>query len=178
MDGNGWVALLRGVNLGARNKVPMAELRNLLGSLGCGSVQTYIQSGNAVFVHEERDRDALAARLEQAVAETFGVASPVVLRTVTEIGAVASSHPFGADTSRTHVAFLAAAPGDPAALDPGEFAPDRFQLVGADVYLAYPNGVQGSRLTGAVLERRLGVAATLRNWRTVTRLAELAAPLG
>ncbi len=101
-----------------------------------------------------------------------------MLRTSAELDRVAGSHPFGADTSQTHVAFLSREPDDPKALDAHETAPDEFLLVGADVYLRYPNGVHGSRLTGALLERRLGVKATIRNWRTVTKLAELARSLG
>jgi len=170
----GWVALLRGINLGGRNKVPMAELRELFEETGCGSVSTYIQSGNVLFTHPAGGRDALARRLEQAVQETFGVSSPVVLRTTAELVRIACSHPFGADTSRSHVAFLDREPADPHALESLDVAPDRFELAGSEVYLLYPNGVHGSRLTGALLERRLGAIATLRNWRTVTSLAELA----
>ena len=171
---DGWVALLRGINVGGRNTVPMAELRTLFERMGCGSVSSYIQSGNVLFTNEAADRDALSRQLELAVAETFGVSSPVVLRTIAELARVAGSHPFGADTSKTHVAFLGREPGDAQALDGLDVAPDRFELVGSEVFLRYPNGVHGSRLTGALLERRLGVVATLRNWRTVTRLAELA----
>jgi uncharacterized protein (DUF1697 family) len=174
----GWVALLRGINVGGRNSVPMAGLRDLFEQHGCGSVSSYIQSGNVLFTHEATARAALARQLADAVAGTFGVASPVVLRTTVEIVRVSASHPFGEDTSRTHVAFLDREPDDPGALEPKDIAPDRFELTGAELYLLYPNGVHGSRLTGALIERRLGVTATLRNWRTVTRLAELAESLG
>jgi uncharacterized protein (DUF1697 family) len=173
-----WVALLRGINVGGRNRVPMAELRALFEQTGCASVSSFIQSGNVLFTHAATDREALSRELEQAVAETFGVASPIVLRTSAELVRIAGSHPFGTDTSQTHVAFLSREPDEPGALEAHETAPDEFRLVGADVYLRYPNGVHGSRLTGALLERRLGVTATLRNWRTVTKLAELAHSLG
>jgi uncharacterized protein (DUF1697 family) len=161
-----WVALLRGINVGGRNKVPMAELRRLFEECGCTEVSSYIQSGNVLFTADEPDR----AVLEAAVAENFGVTSPIVLRSSEQLARIVAAHPFGADTSHTHVAFLGATPG---AFDPPNVAPDRFELVGSDVYLQYPNGVHGSKLTGALLERRLGVTATIRNWRTVTRLAEL-----
>jgi uncharacterized protein (DUF1697 family) len=172
----GWVALLRGINLGARNKVPMAELRRLLEEDGYGDVRTYIQSGNVLFTTKASSRDALARRLERTVEDAFGVSSRVVLRTFEEIVGVASSHPFGDDGSKTHVAFLGQKPraADVRALEQLEIAPDRFELAGSDVYLHYPNGVQGSQLSGAVLERHLRVPATVRNWRTVTRLAEMA----
>ena len=173
----GWVALLRGINVGGRNPVPMAGLRALFEQHGCGSVSSYIQSGNVLFTNEAADRAALARQLADAVAQTFGVASPVLLRTSTEIARVSASHPFGADTSRTHVAFLDREPDDAGAFEPADVEPDRFELAGTELYLLYPNGVHGSRLTGALIERRLGVTATIRNWRTVTRLAELAGSL-
>ena len=163
-----WVALLRGINVGGRNIVPMAELRRLFEECGYTEVSSYIASGNVLFTAAEPDH----AALEQAVAATFGVSSPIVLRTSEELVHIVASHPFGPDTSQTHVAFLG---GAPVPLDPLDVAPDRFEVVGRDVYLQYPNGVHGSKLTGALLERRLGVTATIRNWRTVTRLAELAA---
>lgn len=166
-----WVALLRAVNLGARNKVPMAELRRVFETAGYESVRTFIQSGNVLFEHEAPDR----AALEAAVADAFGVQTAIVLRTAAQIRKVAGSHPFGPDTSKSAVAFLAEQP-DPAGvreLAKLDIAPDRVKVAGSDVFLHYPNGFQGARLTAALLERRLGVAATARNWRTVARLAEL-----
>jgi Protein of unknown function (DUF1697) len=106
----GWVALLRGINVGGRNSVPMAELRLLFEQTGCASVSSYIQSGNVLFTHEATGRDALSRQLEQAVHETFGVSSPVVLRTAAELTRIAGSHPFGADASKTNVAFLGREP--------------------------------------------------------------------
>ena len=168
----GWVALLRAINLGARNKVPMAALREVLEDLGCQSVRTYIQSGNVVFEHDGPDR----ARLEAAVAEAFGVQSVIVLRKAKQIRDLVSAHPFGRDTSKSHVAFLSEKPDRSAlrSLSQLEIGPDRFEVVGADVALHYPNGFSGAKLTAARLEKHLGVPATVRNWRTVVRLAEMA----
>lgn len=170
-----WVALLRAVNLGARNKVPMAELRRVLEEQGCTDVRTYIQSGNAVFT-SATDRKILARRLEEEIEDAFGIATPVVLRTARELERIVSSHPFGADTSLTHVAFLVARPTSAKVreLRALDASPDRVAVVRDDVYLRLAVGVQGARLTVAQLERRLGVPATMRNWRTVARLAEMA----
>jgi uncharacterized protein (DUF1697 family) len=174
---HGWVALLRGINLASRNRVSMAELRTVLEDAGYGSVTTYIQSGNVLFTKRASDRARLARRLETAVADAFGVSAAVVLRTFEEVREVERSQPFGADTSRTFVSFLAAEPEPKRvrSLADLEVAPDEFRVVGSDVFLRYPNGVQGARLTGAVLERTIGVPGTMRNWKTVTKLAELAA---
>jgi uncharacterized protein (DUF1697 family) len=167
-----WIALLRAVNLGSRNKVPMAGLREVFEKAGGEDVRTYIQSGNVVFAHAEPDREAL----ESAVAKAFGVKTVIVLRTARQIKKLAGSHPFGKDTSNSHVAFLAKKPDREvlrklAELDPGT---DRFEVIGSDVALYYPNGFQGATLTAARLEKLLGVAGTARNWRTVAKLAELA----
>ena len=101
--------------------------------------------------------------------------STVVLRTWPELRRLAASHPFGADTSKSAVTFLAEKPTAAAVrrLRELDVAPDEAKVVGRDVLIHYPNGIQGSRLTGALLERTLGVQGTNRNWRTVARLAEL-----
>ena len=176
MAGDGWVALLRGINVGGRNKVPMAGLRSVLEESGCSDVATYIQSGNVVFTKKASDRGRLARRLERAIEDAFGVSPVVVLRTFDEIGRVVRAHPFGEDTSKTYVAFLAKEPSreDVRSLEQLDVAPDRLEVVGSDVYVQYPNGLQGARLSAAQLERRLRAPATVRNWRTVTRLAEMA----
>jgi uncharacterized protein (DUF1697 family) len=168
-----WIALLRAVNVGGRNRVPMAELRRVFEDAGGESVRTYIQSGNVVFEHGAPD----AATLEAAVADAFGVQSAIVLRTARQLRRLVGAHPFGADTSNSVVAFLAEKPGRAVVrgLSTLDIAPDRFEVVGPDVVLHYPNGYAGARLTAALLEKHLGVAATARNWRTVSRLAELSA---
>jgi uncharacterized protein (DUF1697 family) len=171
-----WVALLRAVNLGRDNKVPMAELRTLLEDAGYEGVRTYIASGN-VLLEGPAGRAELGTALERLVADAFGVTTTAILRRPRELVGTVDAHPFGADTSRTHVAFLAkrptrAAAARLAAVDPGA---DRAVLTGAEVYLRLAAGVQGSRLPIARVESLLGVSATVRNWRTVVALAELAA---
>jgi uncharacterized protein (DUF1697 family) len=166
----GWVALLRGINLGARNKVPMAELRQVFEDVGAESVRTYIQSGNVLFEQPQPD----AAKLERAIAKAFGVESVVVLRSFADIRHLASAHPFGRDTASSFVAFLAKKPTKGLkALGELDVGGDRFEVVRNDVVLRFRGGYQSATLTGAVLEKHLGVPATVRNWRTVTKLAEL-----
>jgi uncharacterized protein (DUF1697 family) len=167
-----WVALLRGVNLGARNKVPMAQLRTLLEDAGYGDVRTYIASGN-VLLDGPTAGKKLAADLEHLILDTFGVTTAVILRKPRELAATVEAHPFPS-TSDTHVAFLAKRPATAAAAGLEDFAADAV-LVGADLYLRLPRGVHGARLSNARIESLLGVPSTLRNWRTVVALAELAA---
>jgi uncharacterized protein (DUF1697 family) len=170
-----WVALLRAVNLGARNKVPMAELRKQLEAAGYEGVRTYIASGNVVLDGTSRRAD-VAAQIEQLVADAFGVTTTAILRKPRELAATLAGHPFGADTSETHVAFLAERPAKAAAARLGNAAgaPERAVLTGTDLYLLLPRGVHGAGLSAARVESLLGVRATMRNWRTVAALAELA----
>jgi len=171
-----WVALLRAVNLGSRNKVPMAELRARLEAAGYEDVRTYIASGN-VLLDGPRGRALLAKALERIVADAFGVTTTAILRRPRELAAMVDAHPFDSDTSETHVAFLSARPTDAgvARLEEAQGAVERAVVVGADVFLRLPRGVHSSGLSVARVESLLGVQATLRNWRTVAALAELAA---
>jgi uncharacterized protein (DUF1697 family) len=166
-----WVAFLRAVNLGARNKVPMADLRTLLQDAGYGNVRTYIASGN-VLLDGPRSRARAAGELERLVADAFGVETTAVLRTPQELATTVEEHPFD-DAADTYVAFLAARPSKTAAARLEAFDSDPV-LADAELYLQLPRGVQGSRLSNARIESLLGVSATLRNWRTVVALVELA----
>jgi uncharacterized protein (DUF1697 family) len=167
-----WVALLRGVNLGARNKVPMAELKAKLEDAGYGDVRTYIASGN-VLLDGPAGRKALGSELERLVLDAFGVTTVVILRKPKELAATVEAHPFER-TSDTHVAFLAKRPAKDAVAGLEAIDQDAV-LVGAELYLRLPRGVHGSRLSNARIESLLGVPATLRNWRTVVALSRLAA---
>ncbi len=171
-----WVVLLRAVNLGGRNKVPMAQLRSLLEEAGYGDVRTYIASGN-VLLDGPRSGAVVARELERIVADAFGVDTTAIVRRPAELTGLVGAHPFGLDTSRSQVVFLAEQPTAAAAerLAEADHAPDRGILAGKDVYVQYGAGAQNARLSAARLERLLGVAATHRNWRTVAALAELAA---
>jgi uncharacterized protein (DUF1697 family) len=171
-----WVVLLRAVNLGGRNKVPMAELRTLLEDAGYGDVRTYIASGN-VLLDGPRSKAAVADELERLIADAFGVTTTAIMRKPAELAALGDGHPFGRDTSRSHVVFLASRPAAKSVglLAETDHGPDRAVVDGANVYVQYGAGVQGARLSAARLERILGVPATHRNWRTVAALARLAA---
>jgi uncharacterized protein (DUF1697 family) len=173
------VALLRGINLAGRKKVPMPRLRELAADLGFGEPQTYVQSGNLVF-DTDLDEAEVGRILGDALRSDFGFEVPVISRTAGEMRAIASSHPFsdlGLDDRLLQVAFLDRVPltSPETAVEADEYYPDRFEGNGREVYLAYPNGSARSKLGHALLERRLGVTATLRNWRTVSKLAEMAA---
>ena len=175
-----YVALLRGINLGARNKISMAALRELFEELGARNVRTYVQSGNVVFESARSARD-LRERIEQAIDRELGLDVRVLLRSARHLVDVVRNNPFSThDGASLHVTFLEKRPKQSRVheLDPKQFLPDEFRVVGAEVYLHCPNGYGRSKLSNAFFESRLDVAATTRNWRTVTALAELASAPG
>jgi uncharacterized protein (DUF1697 family) len=177
--GEAHVALLRGINVGGKNPVPMADLARLFTAAGCASVRTYIQSGNVVFVPPAKLPADLAGLLAKRIEATFGFKVPVVLRSAGELDAVVRDNPFlaqGIEEDRLHVMFLADTPAAEAVarLDPERSPPDRFLVVGRDVYLHLPNGAARSKLTNDHFDRNLATVSTVRNWRTVSKLLEMA----
>jgi uncharacterized protein (DUF1697 family) len=176
------VALLRGINVGGKNLIPMVELTALFETAGARELRTYIQSGNVVFAASAADAPRIAERVRLAIARQRGFETPVVLRSAADWRAALEHNPFlaeGADPRSLHVAFLADEPSRAraAALDPRRSPGDRFQLLGRELYLHLPNGVARSKLTNAWIDRSLSTTSTLRNWRTVEALGVwLAAP--
>jgi uncharacterized protein (DUF1697 family) len=167
-----YVALLRGVNVGGRNKLPMKDLRALLESLGHGEVETFIQSGNVIFT---ATKAVTPKSLESAIAKQFALDITVVIRTPRELAAVVKANPFPrADTSTLHVGFMAKKPAAAtvAKLDAERFLPDEFAIRGCELYLHVPSGMGRAKLPG-YLDRQLKVPTTVRNWNTVRKLIEL-----
>ena len=168
-----FVCLLRGVNVGGKNRLAMPALKDLFGELGFSQVTTYIQSGNVVF--SARDRPD-AGWLEAEVAGRFSLSVQAVVRSAADLRRVVRTNPFGHEAPEAlHVGFLVERPADAVVrqLEPEAHAPDRFAVRGGEVFLHLPTGMARTRLVG-YLERRLG-ASTFRNWNTVTALAEMAA---
>jgi uncharacterized protein (DUF1697 family) len=172
-----YIALFRGINVGEKNRLSMADLTAALDRLGCANVRTYIQSGNVVFDHAAGAAAALAASIQAELLSTLNVDSAVLLLTVPELKSAMENNPYAtldADASTIHLGFLAARPylenlDKLAALkSPSE----QYYLTGAVFYLYAPDGVGRSKLAAGA-ERFLGVPMTDRNWRTVTKLWEM-----
>lgn len=175
-----YAALMRGLNVGTKNRLAMADLAAVFEAEGCSDVRTYVQSGNVVFGAPEATVRGLESRIPARILADFGMDVPLVLRSGAELAAVAAANPFrarGEDPATLHVVFLAAAPepGRAATLDPDRSPPDEFVAAGREVYLFLPSGMGRTKLTNAYLERCLGVVGTARNWRTTLALAEMAA---
>ncbi len=171
-----FVALLRAINVAGKNKISMAELRGLFEALGYGDVRTYVQSGNVVFTSSDEDVAAVARRIEDGITNHLGLRVTVLVRTPDDLAAIVRDNPFSsADLSRVHVTFLASEPAPERLEEMSAHAigPDEFRFRHREIYLHTPDGYGRSKLNNAALERWLGVPATTRNWRTVTKLVEL-----
>jgi uncharacterized protein (DUF1697 family) len=175
------VALLRAINVGGRGKVAMADLRRMLAELGFEAPRSLLQSGNLVFACEPTG-EALEASLEQETETRLGLATDFIVRGADEWAAIVAVNPFAAiardDPSHLVVMLLKAAPGavELEALRAWIPGPEKIEAIRRELYITYPDGIGASKLSGVVIERRLGVRGTARNWNTVTKLAALLAP--
>jgi len=173
------IALLRGINVGGRNKLPMRELVKIFEEAGCNEVQTYIQSGNVLYRADKTVARGLAASVTDGIRKNLGLEIPVVTRTALQWRKVVAANPFlseGFDPSTVAVGFLGSRPTPKAiaSLDPDRSPPDSFRVSGSEIYLSMPNGVARSKLTNAYFDRTLGTVTTVRNWKTTLKLLELA----
>jgi uncharacterized protein (DUF1697 family) len=159
-------------------RVEMARLRELIGALGYDDVRTHVQSGNVLFATNDA-ADEAARAIEGQIAEKLGLTVPVLVRTRGELARIVDADPLhdvATDSARYLVNFLSAKPDrrQLRELDPADFQPEVFQVVGREAYVWSPSGVRTSRLSYAFWEKRFELTATARNWNTVTKLLALA----
>ncbi|MBT8101630.1 MAG: DUF1697 domain-containing protein [Gammaproteobacteria bacterium] len=172
-----WIALLRGINVGGKHLLPMKELAAALEEMGCINVRTYIQSGNVVFERPRSKAPQLAEKIGKTVLKSHGFEPRVLVLTVKELEKAATANPFPEaenEPKTLHLCFLAAKPKSPDldALEQIKARTESYALVDKVFYLHAPEGIGRSKLAANV-EKRLGVDATGRNWRTVTKLLKL-----
>jgi uncharacterized protein (DUF1697 family) len=172
------VALLRGVNVGGNKRVAMADLRSLLTGLGYDDVRTYLQSGNAVFSSSSAS-GRLAAEIERALAAELRLECRVIVRTSPQLQAVMAADPLLdrlGNPSRHLVGFLSDTPARQAVtyLTDQDFGPAALRIANSHLYLWCPDGITSSPFARMDFDKILGAAVTLRNWKTVTKLSELA----
>jgi len=169
------IALLRGINVGGSNPLPMKELAALLTEMGLREVRTYIQSGNVVFRCDVKNKAALAAKISAAIKTQHGFAPHVLLLDAAELHEAMAGNPYPETEPKSlHLYFLDEAPQHPDLKSLEAIKPDgeHFTLAGKVLYLHTPEGFGSSKLAARV-EKLLGVAATARNWNTVRKLAEM-----
>ncbi len=177
------IALLRGINVGGRNRLPMKELAAMFVDAGCIDVRTYIQSGNVLFRNGPAPVEEIPSLISAAISNRFGFQVPVMTRTARELAGIVRANPFvkaDADTTGLHVVFLADQPAadELDSLDPNRSPGDEFVASGREVYLHCPEGFARTRLTNSYFDSRLSTTTTTRNWRTVLKLLELAEATG
>jgi len=180
MKTNRYIALLRGINLGGHKIIRMEALRACFEGLGCRGVQTYVQSGNVVFEAVEKEADRYTDDISNTIQRDFGFPVPVLIRTSEELRRIVRQNPFlkqpKIDPSKLHVTFLSttarkSAQEDLKALSAKE---EQFHIQGREIYLYCPNGYGRTKLSNTAIEKKLGVEATTRNWKTVQSLLALA----
>ncbi|MDH6213611.1 uncharacterized protein (DUF1697 family) [Streptomyces pseudovenezuelae] len=177
-----YAALLRGINVGGKKKLPMAELRQLMDGLGHGDVRTHLQSGQAIFTTAHGDEESLAAELTQAIEKQFGFPVDVIVRDHAYLAAIAAACPFPAadlEPKQLHVTYFST-PVDAdrfAEIDRDTYLPEAFRLGDRALYLYAPDGLGRSKLAEHLAKPRInkGLIATTRNWNTVSKLVDLTA---
>jgi len=166
------VALLRGVNVGGNNLLPMKDLAAMFTAAGCKNVVTFIQSGNVVFDGNPKAGAAVCSQIEAK----FGFKTTIILRTLAEMEAIVAGNPYPVP-DLTHVMFLSSQPSPElvAQLDANRSVPDQFTVAGKEIYLHLPNGAGRTKLTSPYFDSKLKAVTTARNWRTVLKLLAMMA---
>jgi uncharacterized protein (DUF1697 family) len=172
------IVLLRGINLGSRNRIAMPKLREALDEADFDDVQTYVQSGNVV-LSSSGTGASVARTVERQISKSFGLDIEVVVRTRAQLAKVVERNPLAkvaTDPKRYQVSFLSVKPSAAVVrkLEEAAAEQERVVLVGREIYAWHPEGIGRSRLWTLLAGRGLGVTATARNWTTVTKLLELA----
>lgn len=173
------LSILRGINVGGRRKILMADLKDLYEALNFTEVTTYIQSGNVVFQTEEKGSNtAIANKINTAIANKYDFDVPILVRTKAEIENTIATNPFvkndEVDSKTLHVTFLAEMPEQDKidAIKSLDFSPDAFEIIGTDVFIQCEKYGR-TKLNNNFFEKKLKVSATTRNWKTVNKLLEM-----
>ncbi|MFV2060760.1 MAG: DUF1697 domain-containing protein [Gammaproteobacteria bacterium] len=175
-----YISLLRGVNVSGKNKIKMPELKFLYESLDLKNVETYIQSGNVIFETKDKSISNIKSLIENTIKNKFKFKVPVEIRTKLDLKNIIKNNPFGTidlenEGTKVLVTFLATKPNKDKITDLNKYVklPEKLNIKGKEVYLYCPNGYGKSKLSNTFIEKKLEVAATTRNWKSVVKLYEL-----
>lgn len=175
-----YIAILRGINVGGKRKILMADLKELFHGLGFTNIQTYIQSGNVIFETSSKDDyGTLSLKIEQSISKAYGFEVPVIIRTVDEIEHAISINPFLKNKAAIEGLFLTFLKNVPSAeklesIKSFDFSPDQFEIIGKNVFGYCAGKYHKTKLSNLFFESKLKVSATTRNWKTVNKLVEMA----
>ena len=171
-----YIALLRGINVGGKKRIKMADLVEALEPLSLKNIRTYLQSGNVIFEHDSIDSDEIAKNIQEKINEAFGISVNVIIRTEEELEDIINSNPFiknqDIQIDKLHVTFLKELP-DSIAMDLNKSENEEFEVNGREIYLYLPNGYGRTKLTNNIFEKKLKTTATTRNWKTTNKLLEM-----
>jgi uncharacterized protein (DUF1697 family) len=176
---NSYIALLRGINVSGQKKIQMKDLSELFALLGFENIVTYIQSGNVVFTSKLKTPVKIAEVIEKGITKKFGFDVPVLVLEKNELQNVITHNPFikvkGIDENRLHVTFLSGVPPKENLnkITSIEGGTDKLVITGKEIYLFCPKGYGRTKYTNSVIENKLKVKATTRNWKTVNTLLKL-----
>lgn len=176
---NTYLALLRGINVSGQKLIKMAELRDHLKEIGFKDVETYIQSGNIVFKSDVNNPIALSEEIADKILQEYGFDVPVLVKTREEFETVFSGNPYltsrNEDVKYLHVTLLEEEfAGDANTLFlPFTTKNEEYSACKKEIYLFFPDGYGKTKLTNNLIEKKLGVRATTRNWKTITKLMEM-----
>ena len=173
-----YLALLRGINVGGKNIIKMEDLSEAFVSLGFSDVKTYIQSGNVTFVPKASTKPVLKKKIEKVILDTFGMTVPVILRSKTEVDKMVKAAPFGKLTEdkkvKLYVCFMDALPAEEPAM-PCIIDKEGLELIrisGQDAFVV-SRPIDGNYgFPNNIIEKKLKVTSTARNWKTVIRIHE------
>ncbi len=175
-----YIAILRGINVGGKKKIRMADLQTQLSEAGLKNIRTYIQSGNVIFKHAASHAPVIAQEIETVILKHYGFQVPVLVLTVDELAVILSNNPFlndkHADSNLLHVTFLSEQPQQNSAdnVAKKDDQPNECSIGGRAVYLFCPNGYSKTTFTNTFFEKTLNVTATTRNWKTANTLLDIA----
>jgi len=178
-----YIALLRGINVSGQKMMKMPELIALFQNLGFTNVKTYVQSGNVVFQAESQDTVSLEEQIATAITEKFKFSVPVLVKNLLEWQSILENNSFvnerNEDNTKLHVTLVAGEPDMDriAKINPTQYLPDEFRIIGNTIYLLCPNGYGRTKLHNIFFESKLKLNATTRNWKTMQELQQLAETL-
>jgi uncharacterized protein (DUF1697 family) len=178
-----WISMLRGVNVGAHNRIKMDALREVYASLKVRQIQSYVQSGNVIFQAKEKNPAALAKKIQNAIERAFGFRPEVILRSTDELRKAIAANPFAGrrdvEPGKLLITFLAADPGDDgrAAIASLKDYPEELHLKGRELYIYFPDGSGKSKLPWSKVEKLFKTQGTARNWNSAMKMLEMAEKL-
>ncbi|MBB3697709.1 DUF1697 domain-containing protein [Flammeovirga yaeyamensis] len=170
------VAILRGINVGGKRKILMADLKKLVEELGGTDITTYIQSGNVIFSSDEIDPQVWSKRLEKGIADTFGFDVPVIVLQQQQWQELIDNNPYkNEEINQLHVTILDSLPKEENKQKLAEVksGADQYQIINKAVYLFCAGKYHETKLGNNVIEKKLGVKATTRNWKMVGKVRSL-----